>query len=67
MQAWRSSHTNADKAKLGELDREGWAGGTLHLLASYTGLRAKECRTLRWADVILDGDEPHVVVRAANA
>jgi len=39
----------------------------IYLLALRTGLRRNEIRTLRWSDVLLDGPQPRLVVRASNA
>lgn len=36
------------------------------MIAIYTGMRKGEMLALRWEDVILDGDCPHVVIRASN-
>lgn len=66
-QEWARSHPGADRAKLAELEHEGWSRGALYLFAAFTGLRANECRTLRWRDLVLDGDQAHVVVQAVNA
>jgi len=60
-------HANADATKLAALAAEGWARGTLYLFASYAALRWNECRTLCWGDLVLDGPEPYVLVRAKNA
>lgn len=50
-----------------QVRRRGWMRGSLYLFAAFTGLRSNECALLRRRDLVLDGDEPHVVVRAANA
>ena len=39
----------------------------VYLLALRSGLRRKELELLRWSDVFLDGPQPRLVVRAANA
>lgn len=39
----------------------------LYLVAAHTGLRRKELDSLRWSDVVLEGDNPGVTVRAAAA
>jgi integrase len=36
-------------------------------LQVFCGIRGKEIQRLNWTDVILDGDEPHVVVDAPNS
>jgi integrase len=60
-------HKNADPRLVDRIRAQGWARGTLYLFAGYTGLRLNECRQLRRGDLVLDGTEPHVVVRAATA
>lgn len=60
-------HAGADSRLVERLRAQGWARGSLYLFAGYTGLRLNECRQLRRGDLVLDGAEPHVVVRAANA
>lgn len=39
----------------------------IYMVALRTGLRRNEIRTLRWSDVLLDGEQPRIVVRASNA
>lgn len=60
-------HPGGDQAAVAKVERDGWMRGSLYLFAAYTGLRLNECRQLRRSDLVLDGDEPHVVVRAAVA
>jgi len=40
---------------------------SMYLAAAYTGLRAGELQQLVWGDLKLDGERPHIVVRAITA
>jgi integrase len=71
VEQWASSGTlhggQRRDATIEAVRRRGWMRGTLYLFAAFTGLRLNECSLLRRGDLVLDGDEAHVVVRAQNA
>jgi integrase len=41
--------------------------GLIYRLAAYTGLRRGEIRALRWSDIKLDAETPHIEVRASTS
>lgn len=71
VQQWAATHQGSDPAalaaKLDELRAEGQRRAILYEFAGYTALRLNECRTLTWGDVVLDGPEPCVTVKARNS
>lgn len=60
-------HVDTDAATRSYLADLGFARGSLYLFAAYTGLRLNECRHVQRGHLMLLGDEPHVLVRAATA
>jgi integrase len=69
VQQWaeRYPHSARLQETLDELRAEGWRRSVLYEFSAYAGLRLSECATLTWADVVLDGPEPCVTVKAANS
>lgn len=66
IQTYASTHPRAKPETLARLRRLGEQRALLYWFAAYTGLRAAECRAVRWADLELDG-VAHVTVRGATA
>ena len=64
VQEWKRTHPGATAEKLEELRRRGSERGLLYLFVGFTGLRKNECAGLRWSDLLLDGDDPAVSLRA---
>jgi integrase len=62
-----ATHPQASQAKRESLAALGLQRATLYTLAAFAGLRRNELRELRWGDVRLDAERPHLVVRAASA
>ena len=71
VQQWAATHQGSKPGalatKLKELRADGWRRAVLYEFTAYTGLRLNECATLAWADVVLDGNEPSVTVKAKNS
>lgn len=60
-------HPQISHEKVAELQERGFARGSLYLFAGYSGLRLNECRQLLRGHLVLEGPEPHVLVRAEHA
>jgi len=71
VQQWARTHPRSKPealtVKLEALRAAGWRRAVLYEFAAYTGLRLNECATLTWEDVVLDGAEPCVTVKAKNS
>ena len=63
-QEYARTHPKAKQEALDRYRRFGERRAVLYWFAAYTGLRANECRHVRWADLDLDGEVPNVLVRA---
>ena len=64
---YHATHPGATAAKLAALDILGEQRATVYTVAALQGLRRAECRAVRWGDLLLDGPQPTLTVRAAVA
>lgn len=57
LERYLEGHPDAEDATAARLRWQGWRRATLYLFVALTGLRAAECRAIRWCDLELDGDD----------
>jgi integrase len=62
LQTYARSHGGRASAQADEYARIGRERALLYWVAATTGLRSSELASIRWEDLHLDGEDPHVII-----